>query len=590
MDPNTRYNPSYYTSNNPNLNFQENTYQRKYNNFNQAFKSNEPIIEKTNFNNLNNMIHNNMKDIILKQDIIEYNIDIDSITRNQNIYPNPFNYTVSFTTSSLTLKTKNHFMVFDNSPNISRTFKNVKYIRINCVNLPKCYDLSNSSDYFNEGYNKDDINYCYLFDKSLKSYNPLIESYYNISNFYSKDYNPTFDIRLPTYSKFYNPIFDISKKPIFDSLLNYDENEQQENQQEQSQEPSQEQEETKTSKEYDEYCKKIILSDYLQKLYKDNIEYLNKPITLDILENQTLNDTIKINDDFSFVITLSNTKDNHQKYKMLDDVLESIDVSNPLLKTYDKENEKYNQIYDTSIYSSEKTLLSLEVSNSNLFPDKYNPNHLIYCPLFDENIPSNSPTKEELEQLKYSIPEMPLYNPLNQYYNPEFDKFNPNFNSSKLYSFGYVKDLIPCIFPLIPYIKKYNPTYEINEKYYSLYYDRFIIMTISSDFSNNTYSTSSLMNLKGIKLFRNQNFKGDFFNCYPCGGDTYYFKDNNLYNLNKLNIKFYNSKYEPIEPKNLNFFDDDLNRTNSALNYKFQNNISLTIGVIENEMNMTKIN
>lgn len=574
MDPNTRYNPTYYTSNNPNLNFQENTYPNKYNNFNQAFKPNEPIIEKTKFNNLNNMIHNNMKDNILKQDIIEYNIDIDSITRNQNIYPNPFDYSVSFTTSSSTLKTKNHFMIFDNSPNISRTFKNVKYIRVNCVNLPKCYDLSNSSDPSNQGYNKNDINYCYLFDKTLKTYNPLIENYYNISNFYSKNYNPTFDIRLPTYSKYYNPIFDISKKIIYDSLLNYDE----------------EQEEEKISKEYDEYSKNIILSDYLQQLYKNNIENLNKPITLNILDNQSLNDTIKINDEFSFVITLSNTKKNHQQYKMLDDVIDSNDVSNPLLNTYDKENEKYNPIYDTSIYSSEKTLLSLEVSNSNLFPNKYDPNNLFYCPIFDENIPTNQPTTNELQQLKFSIPELPLYNPLNQYYNPEFDKTNPNFNPSKLYSFGYIKELMPCVFPLIPYIFKYNLIYELNEEFYSLYFDRFIIMTISTDFSNNTYSTSSLMNLKGIKLFRNQNFDGDFFNCYPCGGDTYYFKDNNLYNLNKLNIKFYNSKYEPIEPKYLNTFDDDLNRINSCLNYKFQNNISLTIGVIENEMNMTKIN
>ena len=115
-------------------------------------------------------------------------------------------------------------------------------------------------------------------------------------------------------------------------------------------------------------------------------------------------------------------------------------------------------------------------------------------------------------------------------------------------------------------------------------------MTISSSFSNNTYSTSSLMNLKGIKLFRNQNFDGDFFTCYPCINDTFYFKDNNLCNLNKLNIKFFNSKYEPIVPKYLNNFDDDLDRTNSSLNYKFQNNITLTVGVIENEFNMQNIN
>lgn len=575
-DLNTRYNPSYYTSNNPNFNFQENTYPKKYNNFNQAFKPNEPIIERTNFINQNNMIHNNMKEHILKQDIIEYNIDIDSITRNQTIYPNPFDYNVSFTTSSTTLKTKNHFLVFDNSPNISRTFKNVKYIRVNCVNLPKCYDLSNSSDPLNQGYNKNDINYCYLFDKSLKSYNPLIENYYNISNFYSKDYNPTFDIRLNTYSKYYNPIFDISKKIIYDCLLKYDE----------------EQEEQKISKDYDDYTKQLFLSDYLQKLYrKINNDYKTKIITLNDLNDNTLDDIIQVNDDFNFSVSISNTKTNHQKYKMLDDVLESIDVSIPLLKTYDKENDKYNPIYDTSIYSSEKTLLSLEVSNSNIFPDKYNPYHSLYCPLFDENLTSSQqPTDEELNQLKYSIPEFPLYNPLNQFYNPEFDKTNPNFNISKLYSFGYIKDLMPCIFPLIPYIQKYNPTYELNEEHYSLYYDRFIIMTISTNFSNNTYSTSSLMNLKGIKLFRNQNFDGDFFTCYPCAGDTYYFKDNNLYNLNKLNIKFYNSKYEPIEPKYLNSFDDNLNRINSVLNYKFQNNISLTIGVLENEMNMTNIN
>src|SRR5256885_725946 len=55
------------------------------------------ILEKVNFTNPNTTLHNNLENNLLAENIIEYHINIDSDDRNIETYPNPFNYTVSFT-------------------------------------------------------------------------------------------------------------------------------------------------------------------------------------------------------------------------------------------------------------------------------------------------------------------------------------------------------------------------------------------------------------------------------------------------------------------------------------------------------------
>ena len=65
------------------------------NNFNTAFRSNGPVIEKQDYRNRNNLIHNNINENLLVEQIIEYTLNIDSMDRSLTAYPNPFNFSVT---------------------------------------------------------------------------------------------------------------------------------------------------------------------------------------------------------------------------------------------------------------------------------------------------------------------------------------------------------------------------------------------------------------------------------------------------------------------------------------------------------------
>lgn len=142
FDPNSRYNPTYYTNSNPNGNFQENTYTKKYNNFNQAFEIPTTLIEHTNFRNQGNVIHNNLEHNLNKEIIKEYTIDIDSLDRNINLYPDPFKFSTCFSNNS-SIVSNNHYQ---DNPMINRSFINIKYIRVNNAILPKIYDVKYSDE------------------------------------------------------------------------------------------------------------------------------------------------------------------------------------------------------------------------------------------------------------------------------------------------------------------------------------------------------------------------------------------------------------------------------------------------------------
>lgn len=129
------------------------------NNFNQAYQNNSPLIQKVDFSNNNNLIHNNInKDNILLEQTIEYNINIDSEDRSLVAFPNPFNFTVTFgghgkVTEKKQFVKKNYDLSntineskyynkkieYEATPGpvIDRKFKNVKNLRIDYLILPK---------------------------------------------------------------------------------------------------------------------------------------------------------------------------------------------------------------------------------------------------------------------------------------------------------------------------------------------------------------------------------------------------------------------------------------------------------------------
>ena len=128
------------------------------NNFNSAFQVNAPFIEKQDFRNKNTFLHNNINENLLLEQIIEYNLNIDSKDRSLTAYPNPFDFTVTFgghgqvIENKITLKKKssdlgaineskfeNKKITYEGTPGpiINKKFKNVKYLRIDYLILPK---------------------------------------------------------------------------------------------------------------------------------------------------------------------------------------------------------------------------------------------------------------------------------------------------------------------------------------------------------------------------------------------------------------------------------------------------------------------
>ena len=64
--------------------------------FNNAFQNNTPMIERQNFKNQNNVIHNNLLDKVQSEFIVDYTMDIDSKDRDVSVFQDPFKYTVTF--------------------------------------------------------------------------------------------------------------------------------------------------------------------------------------------------------------------------------------------------------------------------------------------------------------------------------------------------------------------------------------------------------------------------------------------------------------------------------------------------------------
>ena len=136
--PNGRYNPIS-TNSLKNNNFS---------NFDIAYKNNTPIIEQMDYTNYNNILHNNIGENVLDEHIVEYKINIDSLDRDIQTYPNPFSFRVQFDALSngnvRTEKIKNGELVRVNDyfvgapgPKINKRFKNIKYIKLDSIVLPQ---------------------------------------------------------------------------------------------------------------------------------------------------------------------------------------------------------------------------------------------------------------------------------------------------------------------------------------------------------------------------------------------------------------------------------------------------------------------
>lgn len=105
--------------------------------YNQAYLADQQaMIEKINYVNKGNLIHNNIGDTTLDEFIEEYRIHIDSLDRDIKEYPDPFKFTVKFNTDG---KKRIHDTLFDAAPGplINKQFRNVKYVKLENIIFPR---------------------------------------------------------------------------------------------------------------------------------------------------------------------------------------------------------------------------------------------------------------------------------------------------------------------------------------------------------------------------------------------------------------------------------------------------------------------
>lgn len=96
------------------------------------------------------------------KEITEYIININSVDRDCNLYPNPFNYKVFFNSS------------YTNNAIITRLFKNIKYIKLDNVSIPRRHNIINQN--YNLYETNNNYNELFILFLSIKSNN--IITYY----------------------------------------------------------------------------------------------------------------------------------------------------------------------------------------------------------------------------------------------------------------------------------------------------------------------------------------------------------------------------------------------------------------------------
>ncbi len=93
--------------------------------------NNHSLIEINEFFGNREFLRNNVGRVAINEKITEYRIQINSKDRNVDTFPSPFNMKVSFGNKNYT-------------PNIEKKFKNVKYISLNSVILPRTVSIDTS--------------------------------------------------------------------------------------------------------------------------------------------------------------------------------------------------------------------------------------------------------------------------------------------------------------------------------------------------------------------------------------------------------------------------------------------------------------
>lgn len=208
-------------------------------NINKNFEIHKPILDMPDLKNRHETLYDNLNDNLMKESVKEFRLNIDSIDRDVEIYPDPFNYVIhlgpitnsginaSVSRSNMKQELKstnkkkninnkenseiketldnNNIFIFDNpqaikdytiklinssNPYIVRKFENVSYVKLDCAVIPK--------------YNSVGINYHWDFCRKKKHKRKFFKDEYDRI----KDYIILNDRYIPDENDIYNPLGD----------------------------------------------------------------------------------------------------------------------------------------------------------------------------------------------------------------------------------------------------------------------------------------------------------------------------------------------------------------------------------------------
>lgn len=140
-------NPSHYTMNMMNS---------SQSNFNNAFTPNQNLIPQRDSKNYGNVIHNNVNNNVVSEIVTEYTVHADSKDRDTSVYPNPYSFSIalggvaSYNSNRIKVKDASGNWIYTSgtvsgvpNPRIDMNFRNVKYIKLKYLMLPRniIYDL-----------------------------------------------------------------------------------------------------------------------------------------------------------------------------------------------------------------------------------------------------------------------------------------------------------------------------------------------------------------------------------------------------------------------------------------------------------------
>lgn len=101
------------------------------NNFDKVFVQHTPMIERHDYSNKNNVLHNNIGDKVMSEFITEYKIHINTIDRDTDIHPSPFKIKIPFSSAS-------------KSFSIRKEFYKIKYVSLDSVILPRTISIDST--------------------------------------------------------------------------------------------------------------------------------------------------------------------------------------------------------------------------------------------------------------------------------------------------------------------------------------------------------------------------------------------------------------------------------------------------------------